>query len=115
MESFRYWLGSGVESNGPATTLVGRTNVSTVVIGKREVSEAQAWRGRLFGWGRGCGGDLLQCFLALSVSPVMPLKKAIRVPMLHVFLVEVAVSFAAPTVSARLCGQIFDLESPRAL
>ncbi|CRX68654.1 unnamed protein product [Stenotrophomonas maltophilia] len=40
MESFRYWLGSAMESNGPATTLVGRTNVSTAVIGKRKVTEA---------------------------------------------------------------------------
>lgn len=45
MESFRYWLGSAVESNAPATTLVGRTKVFTAFTGKREVSEAQTGAG----------------------------------------------------------------------
>lgn len=45
MESFRYWLGSALESIMPATTLVGRTKVSTAVGGKREASEAQARTG----------------------------------------------------------------------
>lgn len=46
MESFRYWLGSAVESNGPATTLVGPTEFSTAVIGKLEVTGALVWAGR---------------------------------------------------------------------